>query len=169
MYEKGNWCPVCQRSADVYGDHQVGCGRNSDRIYIHDTIRDALFSVAQTAAIAPRKVVPSLNLGTSSWPADVYLPVWKRLQPAALDISVISTMQQRTIVGASNSRGYVLRLGEEIRMKVHAEPCQSKGLLFVHLILETIGGWNDQAVITISHIGRFLGQKLGSSQSEAIV
>ena len=115
-----------------------------------------------------RKEVPFLILGTSNWPADVHLPIWKRGQPAAMDVSVISTMQQRTIVGASNSRGYALRLGEERKMRVHAEPCQSIGILFVPLIVQTIGGWSDQAVTTISHMGRFLGQRLGSSQSEAI-
>ncbi len=40
---------------DAYGDHQVGCGGNGDRIHRHDSIRDALFSAAQTAALAPRR------------------------------------------------------------------------------------------------------------------
>ena len=53
-------------------------------------------------------------------------------------------------------------------MKVHAELCQSKGILVVPIIVETTGGWSDQAVTNISHIGHFLGQRLESSQSEAI-
>ena len=52
--------------ADPPGDHQVGCGGNGDRIHRHDSVRDALFSAAQTAALAPRKEVPSLISGTSS-------------------------------------------------------------------------------------------------------
>ena len=36
---------------------QVGCGGNGDRIHRHDSVRDALFSAAQTAALAPRKEV----------------------------------------------------------------------------------------------------------------
>ena len=76
----------CQVVADPLGDHQVGCGGNGDRIHRHDSVQDAVFSAAQTAALAPRKEVPSLIPRTSSRPADVYLPNWMRGQPAALDV-----------------------------------------------------------------------------------
>ena len=72
--------------SDIYGDHQIGCGGNGDRIHRHDSIRDALFSAAQTAALAPRKEAPALIPGSSSRPADVYLPVWSRGKP---DVTVI--------------------------------------------------------------------------------
>ena len=81
-------CPACGNKADPYGDHQIGCGGNGDRIQPHDSIRDALFSVAQTAALAPRKEVPSLIPDSSNRPADIYLPNWKRGRPAALDVTV---------------------------------------------------------------------------------
>ena len=87
-------CPVCQGRADGYGDHQVGCGRNGDRIRWHDSIRDALFSAAQSATLAPRREALSLIAGSSSRPADEYLPNWMRGQPAALDVIVIFPMQQ---------------------------------------------------------------------------
>ena len=48
------------------GDHHVGCGGNGDRIHKHDSLRDVLFSAAQSAALAPRKEVPPLIPGTSS-------------------------------------------------------------------------------------------------------
>ena len=77
----------------MYGDHQVGCGGNGYRIHRHDSIWDALFSAAQSAALAPRKEVPSLIPECSSRPTDVFLPIWDRGRPAALDVTVISTMQ----------------------------------------------------------------------------
>ena len=78
-------CPACGKSsiADPLGDHQVGCGRNGDRIHRHDALRDALFSAAQSAALAPRKEVPSLIPGTRSRPADIFLPNWCRGRPQA--------------------------------------------------------------------------------------
>ena len=69
MLEKGIRCPVCQSPADLYGDHQVGCGGNGDRIHRHNSLRDALYSAAQSAALAPRKEVPALIPGTSNRPA----------------------------------------------------------------------------------------------------
>ena len=70
MFEDGSTCSICQRAADPYGDHHVGCGDNGDRIFRHDSIRDALFSAAQSAALAPRKEAPSLipALPTSTSP-----------------------------------------------------------------------------------------------------
>ena len=110
---------------DAFGDHQVGCGGIGDRIHRHNSIRDALFSAAQSAALAPRKEVPSLNAGSSSCPADVYLPNWKRDQPAALEVTVISSLQQQTLSGAAISPGHVLRVGQMRKMNAHAESCRA--------------------------------------------
>ena len=122
MFAEGSICSICQGAADPYGDHHVGCGGNGDRIFRHDSIRDAIFSVAQSAALAPRKEAPSLIPSSRSRPADIYLPNWKRGQPAALDVTVISTMQQLTQAGAASTPGYALHVGEERKMR---SPCRS--------------------------------------------
>ena len=46
-------CPLCGKSADRFGDHQVGCGDNGDQIHRHDSLRDVLFSASHSAALAP--------------------------------------------------------------------------------------------------------------------
>ena len=51
MFAEGSICSICQGTADPYGDHHVGCGGNGAWIFRHDSIRDALFSVAQSAAL----------------------------------------------------------------------------------------------------------------------
>ena len=63
MIEEGSKCPVCQVTTDGFGDHQVSCGGNGDRIHHHDSLRDALFSVAQSAALAHTGEVPGLIRG----------------------------------------------------------------------------------------------------------
>ena len=40
-------CPKCHRTANIFGDHQVGCGGNGDRIARHNSIRDMVFSAAR--------------------------------------------------------------------------------------------------------------------------
>ncbi len=167
MTEEGATCPICRGAADAYGDHQVGCGGNGDRIHRHDSIRDALFSAAQSAALAPRKEVPSLIPSSSSRPADVYLPLWKRGQPAALDVTVISTMQQQTMYGASTTPGYALRVGAERKMTAHAEDCRAIGVIFVPIVVESLGGWSQEAIQIIRSIGRLQGQRLGTSPADS--
>ena len=70
MSEDGAKCPVCHGNADPFGDHQVGCGGNGDRIYRPDSLRDALFSAAQSAALVPRGELPSLIPDSHSRPAN---------------------------------------------------------------------------------------------------
>ena len=62
------------------------------------TPSDAVFSAG---ALVPRKEVPSLIPSSQSRPAYIFLPNWKRGQPAALDVTVISTLQRLTLQGAA--------------------------------------------------------------------
>ena len=73
-------CPECHCVVDVFGDHQVGCGGNGDRIWRHNTIRDAILGAAQSAALPPSKEVPNLILDSLSRPADVFLLTWSCLK-----------------------------------------------------------------------------------------
>ena len=43
-------------------------------------------------------------------------------------------------------------------MKTHAVPCYSKSIFFVLLIVDTIGGWSEEAASIIGHIGHLMGQ-----------
>ena len=58
MTKEGALCPICQGVADAFGDHQVGCGGNGDRIHRHDSIRDALFSAAPISCLSTTERVP---------------------------------------------------------------------------------------------------------------
>ena len=60
IFEEGAKCTVWHSTADIFGNHHVGCGGNADRIFHHNSIRDVMFSASQTAALAPRKEAPSL-------------------------------------------------------------------------------------------------------------
>ena len=161
MVEEGSHCPICLHAVDQFGDHQVGCGGNGEWIQHHDSIRHALFSAAQTAALAPRKEVPSLIPGTLSHPANIFLPIWQRGQPAALDVTVISTLQQCIVEGAAVTLGYALAVREERKRVAHATPCHAVGVNFIPLVMESLGGWSEEAATTISRIGFLLGQRLG--------
>ena len=74
---------------------------------------------------------------------------------------VISTLQQQTIAGTSTTQGHALSVGKERKMAAHAEACRSVGMSFNPLVVESIGGWSDQAADTIQSFGRLLGQRLG--------
>ena len=52
---------------------------------------------AQAAALSPRREVSSLVPGSTSRPADIFVPSWVQGQPTALDVTVISPLQQVTL------------------------------------------------------------------------
>ena len=101
-------CPFCKSFCDPYDDHQIECGGNKDLIHQHDSIRDALFSSAQSAALCPRKEIPSLIPGSKCRPADIYMPYWTHGKPAALDVSITSPLQKLTLESSSMSQGHAL-------------------------------------------------------------
>ena len=83
---------------------------------------------------------------------------------SAVDVTVISTLQL-TLVRAASTPGLSLRVREERKMAAHAEFCRAVGVLFVPLVVESMGGWSDEA---IHPIVRLQGQRLGIPQSESI-
>ena len=89
-------CPECRSIADEFGDHQVGCGGNGDRIARHNAIGDVLFSAAQSAALAPVWEATNMISNSQSRPADIPIPTWRHGRPAALDVHVISPLQNLT-------------------------------------------------------------------------
>ena len=83
-------------------------------------------------------------------------------------MTVISTLQQLTLQGAASTPGYALAVGEERKRASHAEACRSVGVNFIPLVVESLGGWSEEAADTISSIGRLLGQRLGIPPSESV-
>ena len=66
-------------------------------------MRDVIYAAAQSAALAPTKEASSLIPGSSSRPADILLPTWSQGRPAALDVHIISPLQQKTVAEAART------------------------------------------------------------------
>ena len=96
----------------------------------HNSVRDVVFSAAQTVGLAPRLEVPPLIQGTQIRPADVFLPNWARGHPAALNITVISPLQQSTFQGAATTQGHCA--AGEGGLKVH-HPWYPMSICWNHL------------------------------------
>ena len=74
---------------------------------------------------------------------------------------MISTLQQRTLQGAAETKGYALSICEERKMAAHAISCRAVGVSFIPLAIESLGGWSELGAKTINHIGCLLSQRLG--------
>ena len=139
----------------------VLCGGNGDRMHMHNSLRDVMFSVAQSATLSPHKELPSLIPGCSSKPADVFLPYWTHGCPAALDASVISPLQVLTVQGSAQVQGHALKIGEQRKWSAYNSMCRSVGVTFCPLLVETLGGWAQEAMSTLVSIGSLQEKRFG--------
>ena len=155
-------CPECRCSADIFGDHQVGCGGNGDRISRHNSIRDVVFTAAQLAALAPSKEIPGLVSGSLARPADVFLPSWSCGCPAALDIHVISPLQQQTLSQASVTPGHALQVGVQRKLASNLPACREAGVECIPLVVETLGGLAEDFIRTIRSLGQAIADRTSS-------
>ena len=158
-------CPECRSTADPFGDHQVGCGGNGDRIARHNAIRDVLFLAARSAALAPTREAPSVVPDSHSRPADILLPTWSRGRPAALDVTVISPLQQQTLHAAASTPGHALQVGVQRKLTAHLSACRSAGVDFIPIVLETLGGLAEDTITTIRSIRKAITQRVTPQDS----
>lgn len=154
LFSDGVQFSVCHTIADPHGDNHVGCRGNGDRILRHNALHDAIFSAAQSAALAPQREVPSLT-HRAAQPIST-CQTGRRGTPPALDVFVISTLQQATIQGAATTKGHVLLVGEAKKLSTHADACQKVGVSFIPMVIETFRGPSAIAISTLACLGHFL-------------
>ena len=123
-------CPVCDTGADCMGDHLVTCRGNGDMIYRHDSLRDVIFPLAHSTVLAPKEA-PSLLPCSSSRSADIFLPCWKSRRSAALDVMVVSPVQQLTINNAAVTQCHALSVAEERKCRLHDDDCHQAEISFI--------------------------------------
>ena len=159
-------CPACHQPLDTMGDHALGCGSNGERIARHNLLRDALHQAAGAASLAPVKEGRFLLPGQNARPADILIPGWSGGRDAALDVTIVSPLQQAMVRGASEVDGYALN--EAFRRKVAkaGEPCRQQGISFIPLAADTFGGWHGVAIEQVQKIGRALARQSGEDEDQ---
>ena len=158
--EEGSSCPVCQVTIDGFGNHQVSCGSNGDSIHCHNSLRDALFSAAQSAALAPRREVPDFDTWSQLLPGSFVPPLLEAWQTSSSgcdgDLATSDTYYSRCSYSCI-TQGDVLGVGEERKLLISVLKCYSAGVSLVPLVVETLGGWNCDTVEAIKAIGHLQG------------
>ena len=148
---------------------RMSCGGNGDRIARHNAIRDVLFSAAQSAALAPSREMPNMISNSLSRPADVLLPTWSHGRPAALDVHVISPLQQQTIGEAASTPGHALQVGVQCKLTAHLATCRSAGVDFIPIVAEVLGGLAEDLISTIRSLGEAIALRVRPQDSTTCI
>ena len=180
------FCPLCDGTADRYGDHARACPCGGDRTKRHNRLRTVVATKAASAGLSPEIEKEGLlpqrpdELGASESgsvapsgrrPADVYLPAWGVHGPAALDLAVTSGMRN-TVLAASAADGASAASHYEDRKRAFLQTatlCSGQGLQFLPLIAEACGGgWGPTAMKTWRVLGGLCAARSGLSASEGV-
>ena len=158
--------PTCDQQQDPNGDHAMHCHDDRGiRISRHDRIRDRVFQEAQRASLNPTKETPGLVPGTQSRPGDIGFENWIDGNKMAFDVSVVSPTQNAILHRAADLPGAAIEMRKSSENRTHFENCRSQGILFKPLVVETFGGWDEEAVTYLKQLGRHSARRWGKKDS----
>ena len=83
-----------------------------------------------------------------------------------MDVTVVNPLQDKFVAQAADRPGHALQARFKEKMLKHGEPCRAAGMVFVPLVVETLGGWEEQAVIQVKRIGAALARQTGQDEAE---
>ena len=145
-------CTTCHANSDTMGDHAIACANQGERIARHNQLRDALYQAAVQAALGPAREKRALIPGREARPADVFIPNWVAGRDAALDVTVVSPLQQALVNKAADESGSALDHAFQRKMRQSWEDCNREGIAFTPLPVETLGCWHSHAVANITRL-----------------
>ena len=118
--DSDNPCPLCDGTADRFGDHSRCCPCGGDRAKRHNRLRSLLAARAQAAGLSPEVEKPGLlpprpdqsgapedgsRAGGGRRPADVWVGSWGVHGPAAFDLAVTSGMRPGGLPAVADDGG----------------------------------------------------------------
>ena len=87
-----------------------------------------------------------------SRPADILHSIWRCGRPAALNVHVISPLQE-------SSPGHALNVGVRRKLAAHLVDYRAAGIDFVPIVLETLGCLSEDTIYTIRAIGETISKR----------
>ena len=146
------------------GDHALGCGSHGERIARHNLLRDALHQTAAAAALGPVKEGRYLLPGRDARPADLLIPRWEGGQDAALDVTVVSALQNAMVAGSATTDSYAVTRAFDRKVARVGEACRQEGIAFIPVAADTLGGWHKVAVQQVKKLGTVLARQRGEDE-----
>jgi hypothetical protein len=148
--------------------NQGVCGSHGERIARHNQLRDAIYQVAASSNLAPRKEENALLPGTSARPADVLIPKWTGGKDTALDVTVVSPLLTDRVDLSITSPGHTLVSAFNDKCRDYLQACEREGLSSIPLPVETLGGWHKKAVEQLRKLARAQARSTGKEEVDSI-
>ena len=144
-------CCPCAQLIDKFGDHLLGCRKNSLRSKRHDALRDTIYNalLIDDKGTLLEQTFSSQN---NNRPGDVYHPNFLFGRPAYIDLTIRNTVQLKFVANSANSAGSAAAEGELEKDLKYKEAVADSGALFFPLAVEMYGCWTPTSLDTIEAI-----------------
>ena len=128
------------------------------------------YNLAGRACLGPEVEAGSAlgHEGHITWPADILIPHHRDLgKPAALDLTVTSTLNSSTLLKAGVTSGSAALAAEVCKHNANDAKCSELGWTCIPIAVETYGCWGAEAMQTLSHLASRLATMGNCSKSHA--
>jgi hypothetical protein len=122
---------------------------------------------AASAALGPQRERRNIFADNMERPADIFLASFVRGRDAAIDVGVTSPLQAAQVRREASQAGAALEAYKNIKNNKYHDQCSNAGIEFVPLIVETLGGWDSDAVLFINRIARQMGRRSSADEDTA--
>ena len=85
---------------------------------------------------------------------------------AALDITVVSTLQAALVKKAGEEVGSAANKRYKEKQSKYLQPCANEGIEFFPMVVETLGGWHPDSCELITRLARQLASRSGGDAEE---
>ena len=132
-------------------------------------IRDVLLESCRRACLGPQVEAGSGlgHEGHRTRPADILIPHWDLGKPAALDLTVTSTLNSSTLLEAGVTSGSAALAAEVRKHNANDAKCSELGWTCIPIAVETSGCWGAEAMQTLSRLASRLATRGNCSKSHA--
>ena len=129
---------------------------------------DISVSLISAAALGPSKESRFLRPGSGRKPADVLVPFWTAGKDTAWDGTVTHPLQVGMVIKAVTTPGHAASEAYARKMREVGEQCRRKGMVFIPLALESLGGWHQAPVGEVKKLGSALARYTGQEEGLAV-
>ena len=95
------------------------------------------------------------------------MPHWEAGLDAALDVTVVTSLQAATVARAAEEPGFALEFAHERKLRGAEDLCRQQGLAFLPLVAEALGAWHPSAQKQVKKLGSALARHTGQPDGEA--
>jgi len=148
--------PLPQGGAGLGWLHAVAaCQTGRERKARHDALVDDLARFVRDAgyAVSVDRAV-RYDVANPKRPGDILVTRYNANRDAALDVTVVSPLQQNVLQQATVDSAAPLARAEEAKRRKYDEECRLHGVTFVPMAVTTYGGWSNLAIATIDRFVR---------------